>query len=127
MNRKSTLKDSQTDWERIKKLKEEDIDLSDIPELTEDKFSGPLLRLGGRRVPKRKLRINILIDADIIAYYKTMSGGKGYQTLINETLKQSIFQHDLKHILRQVIREELKPDTKTTPKKRFKADTKRGA
>ncbi len=91
MSKKSTLKDSHTDWERIKKLKDEKIDLSDTPELSEDKLSHAALRLGGRRVPKGKIRINILLDAEIVAYYKTVSGGKGYQTLINETLKQSIF------------------------------------
>ena len=127
MNKKSTLKDSHTDWERIKKLKEEEIDLSDTPEVTEDKSSNAVLRLGGRRVPRGKVRINILLDAEIVAYYKTVSGGKGYQTLINETLKQSIFQHDLENILRQVIREELKYSSKSAPKKRFKPDAKRGA
>jgi uncharacterized protein (DUF4415 family) len=126
MNKKSTLKDSHTDWERIKKLKEEEIDLSDTPEVTEDNLSNAVLRLGGRKLPKGKVRINILLDAEIVAYYKTISGGKGYQTLINETLKQSIFQHDLENILRQVIREELKYSGKTAPK-RFKSGTKRGA
>jgi uncharacterized protein (DUF4415 family) len=127
MNKKSTLRDSHTNWKRIKKLKEEEIDLSDIPEVTEDKLSNAVLRLGGRRMPKGKVRINILLDAEIVAYYKTISGGKGYQTLINETLKQSIFQHDLENILRQVIREELKYSTKAVPGKRFKSDAKREA
>ncbi len=126
MNKKSTLKDSHTNWERIKKLKEEEIDLSDTPEVTEDKLFNAVLRMSGRRVPRGKVRINILLDAEIVAYYKTISGGKGYQTLINETLKQSIFQHDLENILRQVIREELKYSGKTAPN-RFKSDTKRGA
>jgi uncharacterized protein (DUF4415 family) len=115
MSKKSILEDSHTDWERIKKLKDEEIDLSDSPELSEDMLSKAVLRLGGRKVPKKKVRINILLDADIVAYYKTISGGKGYQTLINETLKQNIFQHDLENILRQVIREELKIRTKKSP------------
>lgn len=117
MSKKSTLKDSHTDWERIKKLKDKEIDLSDIPEVSEDKLSQALFRFGGRTVPKRKIRINILLDADIVAYYKTISGGKGYQTLINEALKQSIFQQDLENILRQVIREELKYSPKPAPTK----------
>ena len=108
MSKKSISKDSHTDWERIKKMKDEEIDLSDTPEVSEDIFSNAVLRLGGRKVLKGKVRINILLDADIVAYYKTLSGGKGYQTLINETLKHNIFQHNLENILRQVIREELK-------------------
>jgi uncharacterized protein (DUF4415 family) len=125
MNKKSILKDSRTDWERINKLKDEDIDLSDTPEISEDQLSDALLRFGGRKVPKRKVRINILLDADIVAYYKTISGGKGYQTLINETLKQNIFRNDLENILRQVIREELMSNKKATPKKNVTPKAKR--
>ena len=106
MNKKFISMGSHTDWERIKKLKDEEIDLSDTPEVSEDMFSDAVLRLDGRKVPKGKVRINILLDADIVAYYKTISGGKGYQTLINKALKQNIFQHDLENILRQIIREE---------------------
>jgi len=126
MSKKSISKDSHTDWERIKKMKDEDIDLSDSPEVSEEMFSNAVLRLGGRKVPKGKVRINILLDADIVAYYKTLSGGKGYQTLINETLKHNIFQHDLENILRQVIREELKHSRKAAPNTQFKSDAKRG-
>lgn len=37
-----------------------------------------------------------------------MAGDRGYQTLINETLKSSMHQADIAETLRQVIREELK-------------------
>ena len=123
MSKKSTLKVSHTDWERIKKLKDEEIDLSDTPELSEDMLSNAVLRFGRRKVPKRKVRINILLDADIIAYYKTVSGGKEYQTLINETLKQNIFQHDLENILRHVIREELEYRSEANPNKNRRSNT----
>jgi uncharacterized protein (DUF4415 family) len=126
MSKKSISKGSHTDWERIKNMKDEDIDLSDTPEVSEEMFSNSVLRLGGRKVPKGKVRVNILLDADIVAYYKTLSGGKGYQTIINETLKQNIFQHDLENILRQVIREELNHSRKAAPNTRFKSDAKRG-
>ena len=112
MSKKIISKDSLTDWELIKKQKDEEIDLSEIPEITEEKISNAVLRLDGRLVPKGKVRINILLDADIVAYYKTISGGKGYQTLINETLKHNIFQHDLENLLRHVIREELKSSSR---------------
>ena len=118
MSKKSISKDSHTDWERIKKLKDDEIDLSEIPEVSEDMFSNAVLRLGGRRVPQGKVRINILLDAEVVAYYKTISGGKGYQTLINETLKQSIFQQDIESILRQVIREELELNSEEAANKR---------
>ena len=122
MSKKSISKDSHTDWERIKKMQDENIDLSDTPEVLEDMFSNAVLRLGGRKVPKGKVRINILLDADIVAYYKTLSGGRGYQTLINETLKHNIFHHDLENILRQVIREELGYKRKAPPNKSIKGN-----
>ncbi len=115
MSKKSISKDSHTDWKRIKNMQDEKIDLSDIPEVSEEIFSNPLLRFGGRKVPKGKVRISILLDADIVAYYKTLSGGKGYQTLINETLKHNILQRDLENILRQIIREELSHKRKAAP------------
>lgn len=37
-----------------------------------------------------KQRISIHLDADIIAYFKAQAGGRGYQTLINQTLRQVI-------------------------------------
>lgn len=115
MSKKSISEDSHTDWERIHKMKDEEIDLSDAPEVTEEMFSKPMLRLGGKTITKGKVRINILLDADIIAYYKTVSGGKGYQTLINATLKQSIFQQDLENTLRRIIREEMGVSIKSAP------------
>ncbi len=88
-------------------MKDDDIDLSDIPEITDKIFAEAVLRSGGKKVSKRKLRVNILLDADIVAYFKAASGGKGYQTLINETLRNFISQDDMEKMLRQVIREEL--------------------
>ena len=56
---------------------------------------------------KGKVRINILLDETIVAYFKTLASGRGYQTLINEALKQSMMQDDLEKTIRRVIREEL--------------------
>jgi len=86
-------------------MKDKDIDLSEI---TDEQFSHAKLRVSGKPVAKGKVRVNILLDADIVAYFKTQVGGRGYQTLINETLKKNILHHDLETILRRVIRQELK-------------------
>jgi uncharacterized protein (DUF4415 family) len=70
----------------------------------------------GRRGPvlskANKTRITIHIDSDILQYFReqAQAQGKGYQTLINEALKQ--FQTQTPSVLteerlRQVIREEL--------------------
>ncbi len=108
MSKKSTLNDSQTDWERIDAMNDEDIDTSEIPEITEEQMKKATLRVGGRPVSKGKVRINILLDAEVVAYFKSRAGGRGYQTLINEVLRASIRERDLESTLRRIIREELK-------------------
>lgn len=90
MNKKSTSKNSYTDWERINTMRDEDIDLSDIPEVTEDQMSRAKLRIEGKPVLKGKVRVNILLDANVVAYFKAQAGSRGYQTLINEALKSFI-------------------------------------
>jgi len=107
MNKKYISKDSQTDWQRIASMQDEDIDTSDIPEFTENQMANAKLRLGGRAVSKGKIRVNIFLDAEVVAYFKAKAGGRGYQTLINEALKTNIRNIDLENILRRVIREEL--------------------
>jgi len=48
------------------------------------------------------------LDAEVVEYFKAAAGGRGYQTLINETLKESIRARGIETVLRRVIREELK-------------------
>jgi uncharacterized protein (DUF4415 family) len=107
MSKKYTSKDSQTDWQRLTTMQDEDIDTSDIPEVTEKQMEKAKLRLGGNDVSKGKIRVNIFLDAKVVAYFKAKAGGRGYQTLINEALKTNILTTDLETILRRVIREEL--------------------
>ena len=108
MSNESTLKGSQTDWEALGKMEDEDIDLSEIPEVTAEQIAQATLRIGGKPVPKNKVRVNIYLDAEVVEYFKTEAGGRGYQTLINETLKESIRAKGLETVLRRVIREEMK-------------------
>lgn len=99
--------DEVTNWQRINNMKNEDIDLSDIPEITEKQMQSAELRIGGKPVPKGKVRVNIFLDSNVVAYFKTQAGGRGYQTLINEALQENIRNKDLELILRRVIREEM--------------------
>jgi len=108
MRKKSTLNDSQTEWERINAMEDEDIDTSEVPEITEQQMQKAALRFGGKPVAKGKVRINILLDAGVVAYFKSQAGGRGYQTLINEALKASIRERELESTIRRIIREELR-------------------
>jgi len=55
-----------------------------------------------------KTRITINLDDAVVQAYKARSGGRGYQTLINETLKRALAADAVKEALREVIREELR-------------------
>jgi uncharacterized protein (DUF4415 family) len=55
-----------------------------------------------------KRRINIFLDNVTLEYFKAKAGGRGYQTLINETLKQAIQAENLETVVRKAIREELR-------------------
>jgi uncharacterized protein (DUF4415 family) len=88
-------------------MRDEDIDLSEIPEVTAEQMARARLRVGGEPVPKGKVRVSMLLDAAVVAYFKAQAGERDYQTLINETLKAKMHDRDLEPILRRVIREEL--------------------
>ncbi len=107
MNEESLSRHSETDWEYIQNLSDKEIDLSDIPEITEEQAARAVRRIGGKVLPKGKVRVNMYLDSDIVAYFKMKAGGRGYQTLINETLRQTVGSQDLEMLLRRVIREEL--------------------
>lgn len=61
-------------------------------------------------IPTGKTRITIMLDDDVISLFKkqTETSGIGYQTLINQTLRNSIEAEPVdEDLLRKVIREEL--------------------
>ncbi|MDX1521321.1 MAG: BrnA antitoxin family protein [Anaerolineae bacterium] len=71
---------SQTDWERLEQMTDEDIDTSDIPPLDEAFFANAKLRLPARKVP-----ITIRLDPDVLDWFRSF--GKGYQTHMNNVLR----------------------------------------
>jgi len=93
--------------QRLRAMADEDIDLSDIPEITEEQMARAVFRYAGKVVERKKVRVNMYLDADVIAYYKAQAGGRGYQTLINDALRANIRNQELETTLRRVIREEL--------------------
>jgi len=71
---------SKTDWARLAQQDDKDIDTSDVPELDEDFF-----RQAELRVPAKQT-VTIRLDADVLAWFKAQ--GAGYQTRINQLLRQ---------------------------------------
>ena len=84
MKKKPISPKSQTDWKRVDKLRDKDIDFSDSPEISPEMFAKSILRKGLKPV-KRKSQVTLRIDEDVLVWFKQQ--GSGYQTRINLLLK----------------------------------------
>ena len=73
-------KSSKTDWSRLARQDDKDIDTTDIPELDQEFF-----RQAELRVPAKQA-VTIRLDSDVLAWFKEQ--GSGYQTRINQLLRQ---------------------------------------
>ena len=90
MNKESTLKESLTDWERLDALQDEDIDLSDMPEVTPEMFARAVVRRGIKPTPSKQ-QVTIRLDDDVLEWFRAQ--GKGYQTRINSLLRAHMDAH----------------------------------
>lgn len=80
MSRKNTKKQSQTDWGKVDKMADDDIDFTDIPEIDDYFFKNAKIVL-----PKPKIPIMLRVEPDVLEWYK--STGTKYQTLMHAVLK----------------------------------------
>lgn len=71
--------------EYLRNLKDEDIDLSDIPDTVD--WSKAVV---GKFYRPTKKSLTIRIDADVLAWLKAQ--GKGYQTRINGYLREAMYR-----------------------------------
>jgi len=71
-------------------MKDEDIDLSDNPEVPADMFARGIVRRGLKPVA-RKGQITLRVDNDVLAWYRKQ--GSGYQTKINALLRAYMEAH----------------------------------
>lgn len=65
---------------------------------------GPVLKQSG------KTRITILLDRDVVNAFRARAEdtGRGYQTAINQALREYLANDGLEATLRRVVREELR-------------------
>ena len=77
-----------TDWERLRAMKDEDIDCSDIPEFTEEELKNAEVLWG---LPENE-DVLLNINKEILNYFR--STGKGYWNrlsfLVNSLLKDYV-------------------------------------
>ena len=67
-------------------MSDEDIDTSDIPELTDEQLARMVRANPNYRVTKAST--NIRLDTDVLAWFK--QGGRGWQTRINAILRREM-------------------------------------
>lgn len=84
MSKPTISNKSQTDWERLEAMEDENIDLADIPELTPEMFAGAVVQRG-LKDRETKTQLTIRVDKDVLTWFK--SQGRGYQTRINSLLR----------------------------------------
>ncbi len=85
---RSPTQAQKAELEALAALPEDDIDLSDIPEVRD--WSGAKRGLFYRPVKKQ---LTLRLDADVVAWFKGHArGGRGYQTDINRALREYVQQ-----------------------------------
>ena len=71
-------------------MRDEDIDTSDIPPLTDDFFKHAKLRL-----PEQRVTTTLQIDADVLHWYKAQ--GEDYEQRLNAALRLYAEAHKAAH------------------------------
>ncbi len=97
------------EYEEIPELTAADFDRTDAAWYVGGKAVGQAEGLAAFQSAMKKQKINITLDTDVVAWFKRQAGGRGYQTLINATLREAMTRKTLEETLRKVIREELHP------------------
>ena len=90
MSKSPTSSKSLTDWERLDVLADEEIDLSDTPEILPEMFAKAVVKRGlETSLPKQQ--VTLRIDSDVLAWFREQ--GRGYQTKINALLRAYMEAH----------------------------------
>ncbi len=90
MSQNSTSNKSQTDWDKLDNLTDDEIDFSDVDEITPELFAQAVVRHGLKPVSKKE-QITLRVDSDVLRWFR--SQGKGYQTKINDLLRAYMNAH----------------------------------
>lgn len=78
---------TQEQIDRFDAIRDEDIDTSDIPELTAEQFNNATI---GRFYRPIKVPVSIRLDADVLAWFKAQ--GEGYQSRLNDALRAEMMR-----------------------------------
>src|ERR1044071_3940743 len=85
MKKSNTLKKDRTDYERLRTMRDEDIDFSEIPPITDEMFARGVLR-PPLSVTHPREEFTVKLDRDLAKWYRDM--GKDASTIINLILRR---------------------------------------
>jgi uncharacterized protein (DUF4415 family) len=71
-------------------LKDSDVNLSDVPEMSPEMFARAVVRRGLKPV-SRKAQLTLRVDDDVLNWFRKQ--GQGYQTKINALLRAYMDAH----------------------------------
>jgi uncharacterized protein (DUF4415 family) len=91
MKKNNTSPKFRSDLARLRAMKDDDIDLSDIPEVKPEAFARGVVRIGLKPVPTKR-QITLRVDSDVLDWFR--SQGQGYQTQINALLRAYMEAHE---------------------------------
>ena len=80
MSVKNLKKQSETDWARIDRMTDEDIDTSDSPPLEDDFFARAEWRM-----PEKKRAVTLSVDSEVLKWFEGQ--GADFQQRVNAALK----------------------------------------
>lgn len=80
MSVKNLKKQSETDWARIDRMTDEDIDTSDSPPLDDDFFARAEWRM-----PEKKRAVTLSVDSEVLKWFEGQ--GADFQQRVNAALK----------------------------------------
>ena len=90
MRQNNTISKSQTDWERLDAMGDDEIDFSDIPEETPELFAKAVVKRGLKT--RTKSQLTLRLDSDVIDWFKQQ--GRGWQTQMNALLRAYMEAHE---------------------------------
>ena len=80
MNEENLKKPSETDWARIDRMTDEDIDTSDSPPLGDEFFAKAEWRM-----PKKKTAVTLSVDSEVLKWFEAQ--GADFQPRVNAALR----------------------------------------
>jgi uncharacterized protein (DUF4415 family) len=89
MKRKPSDDEIEAAVRHIAAIREDEIDTSDIPEITEAQWATVQK---GRHFRPTKTSVTIRLDADLVAWFKAHAENGGYQTEMNRVLRRHMLE-----------------------------------